>query len=182
MIMLQIINVVEGKSDVYYIDALLKHVIEKQGYKIHNIKINFVEMKGKGNYCSKSTENKIAKILKDYKQNNESSISVVIYYIDTDFFKSNKNHQQEYKRIKEYIEEKSFKLIHFNPDIEKVLGTKINDKRKVRKSMTYNPNNDKLLLKKLSVSDYLSKNGSNFKLVLEEVLKCFKIEFENEHS
>ena len=89
-------------------------------------------MNSKSRYNSKDVVREIAKKEKEFVLGDTH----VIYFIDTDQYERNPEHEREWKEISYFCESNGFDLVWFCHDVEEVFwGTKFRTLRKCRKQL-----------------------------------------------
>lgn len=158
----------KADSDYIYIKKTIEHFYQ---YDKTTIKLSAVYMDGRGNYRSRRVENRVAKLIKDYKVGSGND-SVVIYCFDCDNFDSNPEDKKFLKEAEQFCKEKGFKFVWFCREIESVyLGRQIEDKLKAKLAEDFAR---KDCIKQVRISN-LKATGfrdkcSNFGLILDELL------------
>lgn len=171
--MKQIIFVVETNASNQSDDRYIKKLIINRYNLINNdVKLQFIHMNGKFNYSNKSVLTQINKLIK-YNINNEN---FVIYCFDTDKINTNFVDLKKFNEEKLYCNNKNFKFIWFNCDIEYVLLNKSVESSKKKKESIKFFNNEKSVIpiKNLFCSNEQLKGYSNFYLILDEILNKYK--------
>lgn len=104
-------------------------------YKIDNkIKISKINMNSKSRYNSKAVIKEITQKKKDFRIGDTK----IIYFIDTDQYEKNLDHEREFAEISRYCEENGFDLVWFCHDVEEVfLGHKVSDSKKVQEATIF---------------------------------------------
>ena len=126
-------------------------------------------MNSKSRYNSKDVVREIAKKEKEFVLGDTH----VIYFIDTDQYERNPEHEREWKEISRFCENNGFDLVWFCHDVEEVfIGYKVSDSDKTKKAAEFVKKNivKNVNYKKLS-SDKLIKNTSNMLLVFDKYLQ-----------
>lgn len=131
---IQMILCVETKKSadtdsIYIFDTI------NRWYKVDNkVKISKINMNSKSRYNSKDVVREIAKKKKEFVLGD----TYVIYFIDTDQYDRNPEHERELKEISRYCEDNGFKLVWFCHDVEEVfLGHKVSDSQKVQEATKF---------------------------------------------
>lgn len=131
---IQMILCVETKKSadtdsIYILDTI------NRWYKVDNkVKISKINMNSKSRYNSKDVVREIAKKKKEFVLGDTH----VIYFIDTDQYDRNPEHERELKEITRYCEDNGINLVWFCHDVEEVfLGHKVSDSQKVQEATTF---------------------------------------------
>lgn len=131
---IQMILCVETKKSadtdsIYILDTV------NRWYKVDNkVKISKINMNSKSRYNSKDVVREIAKKKKEFVLGDTH----VIYFIDTDQYDRNPEHERELKEITRYCEDNGINLVWFCHDVEEVfLGHKVSDSQKVQEATTF---------------------------------------------
>ena len=131
---IQMILCVETKKSadtdsIYILDTI------NRWYKVDNkVKISKINMNSKSRYNSKDVVREIAKKKKEFVLGDTH----VIYFIDTDQYDRNPEHEKELKEITRYCEDNGINLVWFCHDVEEVfLGHKVSDSQKVQEATTF---------------------------------------------
>lgn len=131
---IQMILCVETKKSadtdsVYILDTI------NRWYKIDNsIKISKINMNSKSKYNSKDVVRQIIKKKKEFVLGDTH----VIYFIDTDQYDRNPEHEKELKEISSYCKNNGFDLVWFCHDVEEVFwGYKVSDSQKVQEATKF---------------------------------------------
>lgn len=131
---IQMILCVETKKSadtdsIYILDTI------NRWYKVDNkVKISKINMNSKSRYNSKDVVREIAKKKKEFVL----GYTHVIYFIDTDQYDRNPEHERELKEITRYCEDNGINLVWFCHDVEEVfLGHKVSDSQKVQEATTF---------------------------------------------
>ena len=131
---IQMILCVETKKSadtdsIYIIDTI------KRWYKVDNkVKISKIYMNSKSRYNSKDVVREIAKKKKEFVLGD----TYVIYFIDTDQYDRNPEHERELMEISRYCEDNGFNLVWFCHDVEEVFwGHKVSDSQKVQEATAF---------------------------------------------
>ena len=116
-------------DSIYILDTI------NRWYKVDNkVKISKINMNSKSRYSSKDVVREIAKKKKEFVLGNTH----VIYFIDTDQYDRNPEHERELKEITRYCEDNGINLVWFCHDVEEVfLGHKVSDSQKVQEATTF---------------------------------------------
>lgn len=96
----------------------------------------------------------------------------VIYFIDTDQYEKNPEHERELKEITRYCEDNGIDLVWFCHDVEEVfLGQKVSDSQKVKEANKFRKKKkiEEIQIEKLS-SDTRKTYVSNIMNVLDKYL------------
>ena len=131
---IQMILCVETKKSadtdsIYILDTI------NRWYKVDNkVKISKINMNSKSRYKSKDVVREIAKKKKEFVLGDTH----VIYFINTDQYDRNPEHERELKEITRYCEDNDINLVWFCHDVEEVfLGHKVSDSQKVKEATTF---------------------------------------------
>jgi hypothetical protein len=131
---IQMILCVETKKSadtdsIYILDTI------NRWYKVDNkVKISKINMNSKSRYNSKDVVREIAKKKKEFVLGDTH----VIYFIDTDQYDRNPEHERELKEITRYCEDNGINLVWFCHDVEEVfLEHKVSDSQKVQEATTF---------------------------------------------
>lgn len=131
---IQMILCVETKKSadtdsIYILDTI------NRWYKVDNkVKISKINMNSKSRYKSKDVVREIANKKKEFVLGDTH----VIYFIDTDQYDRNPEHERELKEITHYCGDNGFDLVWFCHDVEEVfLGHKVSDSQKVQEATTF---------------------------------------------
>ena len=116
-------------DSIYILDTI------NRWYKVDNkVKISKINMNSKSRYNSKDVVREIAKKKKEFVLGDTH----VIYFIDTDQYDRNPEHEKELKEITRYCEDNGINLVWFCHDVEEVfLGHKVSDSQKVQEATTF---------------------------------------------
>lgn len=116
-------------DSIYILDTI------NRWYKVDNkVKISKINMNSKSRYNSKDVVREIAKKKKEFVLGDTH----VIYFIDTDQYDRNPEHERELKEITRYCEDNGINLVWFCHDVEEVfLGHKVSDSQKVQEATTF---------------------------------------------
>ena len=131
---IQMILCVETKKSadtdsIYILDTI------NRWYKVDNkVKISKINMNSKSRYNSKDVVREIAKKKREFVLGDTH----VIYFIDTDQYDRNPEHERELKEITRYCEDNGINVGWFCHDVEEVfLGHKVSDSQKVQEATTF---------------------------------------------
>ena len=131
---IQMILCVETKKSadtdsIYILDTI------SRWYKVDNkVKISKINMNSKSRYNSKDVVREIAKKEKEFVLGDTH----VIYFIDTDQYERNPEHEREWKEISYFCESNGFDLVWFCHDVEEVFwGHKVSDSQKVQEATAF---------------------------------------------
>lgn len=131
---IQMILCVETKKSadtdsIYILDTI------NRWYKVDNkVKISKINMNSKSRYNSKDVVREVTKKKKEFVLGDTH----VIYFIDTDRYDRNPEHERELKEISRYCEDNGFDLVWFCHDVEEVfLGHKVSDSQKVQEATKF---------------------------------------------
>lgn len=131
---IQMILCVETKKSadtdsIYILDTI------SRWYKVDNkVKISKINMNSKSRYNSKDVVREIAKKEKEFVLGDTH----VIYFIDTDQYDRNPEHEREWKEISCFCENNGFDLVWFCHDVEEVFwGHKVSDSQKVQEATAF---------------------------------------------
>ena len=165
----QIILCVEASKQAQTDAVYIKDTIYRFYDIDRTIKLSFVYMNGKTNYSSKSVQNTINKLSKDYK-NGES---IVVYCVDLDKYESNPVQEKENNDIKEYVAKNKYEMAWFCHDIEEVYTGKSIDKSQKKDTAIEFKKKKKIVeidAQKL-MAKRRNKGTSNILLVTDKYLK-----------
>lgn len=165
----QIILCVEASKQALTDAIYIKEVISRFYEIDQSVKLSFVYMNGKTNYCSRSVQRNIKQLSKDYKNGS----SVVIYCVDLDKYESNPVQAKENDDIKEYTVKNKYEMVWFCHDIEEVfLGESIEKRMKTEAAIDFKKKKQilKVDAQKL-MAKRRSKGSSNIMLVMNNYLK-----------
>lgn len=165
---IQMILCVETKKSadtdsIYILDTI------NRWYKVDNkVKISKINMNSKSRYNSKDVVREIAKKKKEFVLGDTH----VIYFIDTDQYDRNPEHERELKEITRYCEDNGINLVWFCHDVEEVfLGHKVSDSQKVQEATTFRRKRkiEEIQIEKLSCNTQRAC-GSNIMNILDKYL------------
>ena len=165
----QLIFCVETKkqadTDTIYIRETIKH-----WYKLDNqIKISIINMNSKSKYNAKDVKKQISEKQKLYTIGDTQ----VIFFIDTDQYEKNPDHERELNEISHYCNENHFDLVWFCHNIEEVFwGHNVSDSKKVREATAFRK---KRLIESVKIgmlsSDAIRIGVSNIMLILDKYME-----------
>ena len=155
----------KADTDSIYISELVNYF-----YVLNNqIKISKVYMGTKSKYCSKE-------IIKEIEKKTKAFVigeTKVIYYIDTDEYEKNIEHQTELNKISQFCKENGYDLVWFCHDVEEVfLDNKIPDSQKVQEAGAFRRKKgiQEIPLDKLA-SSVMRIHTSNIMQILDKYLE-----------
>lgn len=105
----------EDKTDVIYINEVIKHFFDTSG-----VNVQWITLDGKTHYKDKKIENKIRNLEKMFKSYNKDGKTVTIYFIDTDSEEKEYKQGSFFKNLCDYITEKGYELVWFCKNAENV--------------------------------------------------------------
>lgn len=116
-------------DSVYILDTI------NRWYKVDNkVKISKINMNSKSRYNSKAVVRGVAKKKKEFVLGDTH----VIFFIDTDQFEKNPDHERELQKISLYCKDNGFDLVWFCHDVEEVFwGHKVSDSQKVQEAAKF---------------------------------------------
>ena len=155
----------QAATDEVYISELLSYLYKKD----NKVKISYIHMGTKSKYDSAKILKEIKKKSNDYKLGETK----VVYFVDTDNFESNYEHEQEYKNVSKFCKKNGYDLVWFCHDIEEVfLGRRVQDSEKLATAAAYrrNKNIENIKLNAFTCSN-LKKSTSNIITVLDNYLE-----------